>query len=201
MFKKKLKEIRMQNGLTQKEVAEYLCISPQSISKWENGEATPSIEFLPKLSELFNCSIDDLFKESERVIYDFGDIEKFAEFNRVFMTDKEDPAYVDPIAYMAENHGWEDNCIRFFKILEGEKCFTARMLQNKLSCDSETAKMLCAALERLGFVSKVPDSKYYTANAEDMGEFVSMAKVAKIFAKMSEVKSKDALIHWIENEM
>ena len=109
MFKKKLKEIRMQNGLTQKEVAEYLCISPQSISKWENGEATPSIEFLPKLSELFNCSI-----------YDFGDIEKFAEFNRVFMTDKEDPAYVDPIAYMAENHGWEDNCIRFFKILEGE---------------------------------------------------------------------------------
>ena len=50
MFNKNLKRIRLENNLTQKEVADFLHISPQSISKWENGESTTSIDFLPMLA-------------------------------------------------------------------------------------------------------------------------------------------------------
>ena len=33
----KLAELRKRRGITQKELAETLLVSPQTISKWENG--------------------------------------------------------------------------------------------------------------------------------------------------------------------
>ena len=63
MLSKKLREKREEAELTQNEVAEELHVSPQSISKWERGEALPSVEFLPKLAEIYNCKIDDFFNE------------------------------------------------------------------------------------------------------------------------------------------
>ena len=63
MLSKRLREKREETELTQNEVAEELHVSPQSISKWERGEALPSVEFLPKLAEIYNCKIDDFFNE------------------------------------------------------------------------------------------------------------------------------------------
>ena len=63
MLSKKLREKREEAELTQNEVAEELHVSPQSISKWERGEALPSVEFLPKLAEIYKCKIDDFFNE------------------------------------------------------------------------------------------------------------------------------------------
>ena len=34
---KNIKELRRQKGVTQESLAEYLCISPQAVSKWERG--------------------------------------------------------------------------------------------------------------------------------------------------------------------
>ena len=51
MFSKNLINIRLQQGLSQKQVADFLTVSPQSVSKWEKGEALPSIDYLPKLAE------------------------------------------------------------------------------------------------------------------------------------------------------
>ena len=55
-----LKYYREVNGLTQDAVAHKLCISRQSVSKWENGESYPSIDNLIILRDLFNLSIDEL---------------------------------------------------------------------------------------------------------------------------------------------
>lgn len=57
-----LKEKREEFGLSQNEVAEFLSISPQSVSKWERELADPTIEYLPKLARIFECSIDDFFE-------------------------------------------------------------------------------------------------------------------------------------------
>jgi len=53
-----LKRYRMMKNLTQEDVAEYLGITPQSISKWERGECYPDITFLPALANIFETSID-----------------------------------------------------------------------------------------------------------------------------------------------
>jgi len=53
-----LKKYRMCKGLTQEELADYLHITPQSVSKWERGECHPDIMFLPALANIFETSID-----------------------------------------------------------------------------------------------------------------------------------------------
>ena len=56
--------LRKEKGWTQTELAEKLNVSDKAVSKWENG-GMPSIEFLPKLSELFGVSIDYLVTGKE----------------------------------------------------------------------------------------------------------------------------------------
>lgn len=53
-----LRKYRVMKNLTQEEVAEYLHITPQSVSKWERGESYPDIEFLPALAYILETSID-----------------------------------------------------------------------------------------------------------------------------------------------
>ena len=55
-----LKKYRMLKNLTQEDVAMYLGITPQSVSKWERGESYPDITFLPALANIFDTSVDML---------------------------------------------------------------------------------------------------------------------------------------------
>ena len=62
----KLKSLRKQYGLSQREAASRLGISTSVISAYENGERTPSTENLLALSYLYKCSTDYLLgKEPE----------------------------------------------------------------------------------------------------------------------------------------
>ncbi len=53
-----IKKYRILKNLTQEDVAEYLNITPQSVSKWERGDCYPDITFLPALANIFETSID-----------------------------------------------------------------------------------------------------------------------------------------------
>ncbi len=54
----KLRELRLQNGMTQRQVAEYLGCAPSVYSRYETGEREPSIETLIRLSACLGASID-----------------------------------------------------------------------------------------------------------------------------------------------
>lgn len=58
---KKIKTLRLQNGMTQEDLAEKLSMSSQAISKWENNVTMPDIQLLPDLSVILGVTIDDLF--------------------------------------------------------------------------------------------------------------------------------------------
>lgn len=53
-----LKKYRILKNLTQEDVAGYLGITSQSVSKWERGETYPDITFLPALANIFETSVD-----------------------------------------------------------------------------------------------------------------------------------------------
>lgn len=53
-----LKKIRLEKGLSQKEVAEALQLTQSSYSKYERGERKPDPETLMKISKFFNIAID-----------------------------------------------------------------------------------------------------------------------------------------------
>ncbi len=63
-----LRNKRESQGYTQKEVAKYINITREGVSKWENGKTRPSLEMLTKLFRFFNCTneeISELFDEIE----------------------------------------------------------------------------------------------------------------------------------------
>lgn len=53
-----LKKYRILKKLTQEDIAGYLGITSQSVSKWERGEIYPDITFLPALANIFETSVD-----------------------------------------------------------------------------------------------------------------------------------------------
>ena len=65
-----IKKLRTGQNLSQDDLAEKLYVSRQSISKYENGEATPDIDKLVQLAEIFGVSLDYLVlgKEPEKEI-------------------------------------------------------------------------------------------------------------------------------------
>ena len=60
-----IKFLRQSRGITQEEMAKHFSISPQAISKWERGVATPDIALLPDISAYFGVTIDTLFALSD----------------------------------------------------------------------------------------------------------------------------------------
>ncbi len=61
----RITELRKARGWSQEELAEQLGVSRQSVSKWESEAATPDIEKIVKLSEIFGVSTDYLIKGTE----------------------------------------------------------------------------------------------------------------------------------------
>ncbi len=59
-FGENIKKLRKEKELTQENLAEFLGVSFQTISKWERGETYPDITTLPIISRFFDVSIDDL---------------------------------------------------------------------------------------------------------------------------------------------
>ena len=57
----KIKQLRLQKGITQETLAKTLNVSYQTISKWENNISMPDIQLLPEIAVYFGCTIDDLF--------------------------------------------------------------------------------------------------------------------------------------------
>ena len=58
---KNIARLRKEMGLTQGELGEKIGVSNQAVSKWESEMCSPDIMLLPKLADVFECSIDDLF--------------------------------------------------------------------------------------------------------------------------------------------
>ncbi|MBQ9149169.1 MAG: helix-turn-helix transcriptional regulator [Oscillospiraceae bacterium] len=56
---------RTERNMSQGDLADALNVSRQSVSKWENNSATPELEKLLKMSELFGVTLDQLVGRTE----------------------------------------------------------------------------------------------------------------------------------------
>ncbi len=62
--------LRREKGLTGEKLAEALGVSPQAVSKWENGKNLPETAILPALAALLGTSIDSILIPQELFILD-----------------------------------------------------------------------------------------------------------------------------------
>lgn len=63
----KIRELRRKRGMTQEQLSEYLNVSYQAVSKWENGTAYPDITLIPVIASVFGVSTDCLFGLNDNI--------------------------------------------------------------------------------------------------------------------------------------
>ena len=63
---KQIRMYRLQKKVKQEELASYLGVSAQAVSKWETENSVPDIALLPGIATYFGISIDDLFQFSQK---------------------------------------------------------------------------------------------------------------------------------------
>lgn len=60
IFPQRLKKLRKEKGLTQKELGERLGVKQNTFTNWENGKREPNLSTILKLAEILETTTDDL---------------------------------------------------------------------------------------------------------------------------------------------
>ena len=60
IFGKRLKELRLENGISQRKLGEIFNVCNQTISFWETGSREPDLDTLKNIAVYFSVSTDDL---------------------------------------------------------------------------------------------------------------------------------------------
>ena len=84
---KQIKKYRQEAQLSQKELAERIYVSRQTISNWENDKSYPDVNSLVLLSETFQVSLDKLIKGDIDIMKDViqrEEVEKMKRYGAVY---------------------------------------------------------------------------------------------------------------------
>lgn len=63
VFSNNLRQLRLEKGMTQEQLASALGVSAQSVSRWECGNTLPDVMLLPEIARLYGVTVDDLYRE------------------------------------------------------------------------------------------------------------------------------------------
>lgn len=85
---KKIATLRKKNKITQSQLAEYLAVMPQTVSRWEAGGGTPDVMLLPKIAMFFGVSMDELFgmndmEQIDNLVYKYSVLRDGKTFDEV----------------------------------------------------------------------------------------------------------------------
>lgn len=84
---KQIKMYRLENKLSQEELANRIYVSRQTISNWENDKSYPDINSLVLLSEVFKVSLDKLIKGDVDVMKDViqkEEVDKINHYGKIY---------------------------------------------------------------------------------------------------------------------
>ena len=65
LFKERLKELRLEKGISQQELGNVVNMSKMAISHWESGHSEPSIAQLIVVSDFFGVTVDCLVGKTD----------------------------------------------------------------------------------------------------------------------------------------
>ena len=66
MEKLTMKALRVNAGLSQREVAKAIGITPGTLCRWERGQSAPPFDKVLALAELYHCSADNFLMPINR---------------------------------------------------------------------------------------------------------------------------------------
>ena len=57
-----IRKYRRAADITQRELAEALCVDRSTVAKWETGKSKPKKAECEKMAKIFDCNVDELLK-------------------------------------------------------------------------------------------------------------------------------------------
>ena len=162
---KLLKQIRIENNLTQEQIAKQFNVTNKTISNYENGTRSPDLEFIKNLCNKFNISIKSFFEgniinESNKKIYSDHYSDHFSDFlDFDFSSDyikeidikfvyQEEPVYVSPVYDLFH--------IVNYEFVEIEHCWVDRFEGTKKVKFKFDPKLLFYKFSFYFFINKLP---------------------------------------------
>lgn len=141
-FGNNLKKIRLDNDLTQEELAKKINTSRSNIANYENDKNMPSVDMLEKMSKALNCSVDFLLGKNDK-----QELNKF----KYYMC----PVYG---RISAGQPNWAEECLEGFlpidptlmNIVNPKECFFLRV--NGESMNKEIQNGAYALIRKTDFV-------------------------------------------------
>jgi transcriptional regulator with XRE-family HTH domain len=97
MFSKRLKELRNQKGIYQKELAEVLGVSRPTITQYEQGKRNPDTDMLNKIADYFEVSVDYLLGRTNKK-NEMAKLEKIAPKGTLELLNEEELEFLLEIA-------------------------------------------------------------------------------------------------------
>lgn len=94
----KLKELRLLKGLTQKAFARKFFVKENTISNYEKGVRTPSVEFLSQVCKEFGLTLD-YFEDKENIASNPQDLVVTKKYNNYAIFDTKQSCYLTPHIY------------------------------------------------------------------------------------------------------
>ena len=140
-FSENLKRIRIENGLSQQELAKRAGVSQTAIYQWEKGSRTPKIDAIAKLADALNVQPVNLFMIKE-------DGEDIRDLNVSGMTGNDIEKYLNVILpeYMEECRKERE----LYASIDNKNAMSEKMdLLNKTGQER--------ALEQVELLTKIPE--------------------------------------------
>ena len=100
-----LKKLRQESNFTQKDVIEKAkeletedkkAFTQSQLSKWESNETFPTVENIELLNKIFNCSLDELIHNEDKIILEELLDQKRLKLNDLEENSKEESKNDDP---------------------------------------------------------------------------------------------------------
>lgn len=85
---KKIATLRKERTVTQAQLAEYLMVQPQTVSRWEVEGGVPDVTLLPRIALFFGITLDELFgitdmEQLDRLVYKYSVLRDERSFEEV----------------------------------------------------------------------------------------------------------------------
>lgn len=178
-FAKNLRRIRNERSISQRQLADYLNVAPQSVSKWEKGISEPSLSNLPLMATFFDCRMEDFFSANDQSEGAGSMVARFlAEHSKAARGDQ---SWRDAAVYAVAHKEERDVTEIFLNRIDNYKTVNVKIIRALLGCSEGEAKQILADLVELDLLEELDIEDCYFVVHKEIPNVIGLFKMHVVY--------------------